>query len=82
MVHIQYSPITRGTVMASLRFKHMTHQTVPSTLVLRITHVETPVRWQLDWVRRHCLYKAPNKHDQAEIKNDCVGYIPVITKLR
>lgn len=34
MVHIKHASVTCGTVMASLRFENIAHQTVPSSFVL------------------------------------------------
>jgi hypothetical protein len=69
MVHIKHASVAGRTVMTAIGLEYMTHQSIPLSLVLRISHVETPIRWDLPGVSRHCLEKAPHDHCEQEVKN-------------
>ena len=47
--------------MAAFRLEDVAHEAVTSTLVLRVTKMEAPEHWNLSWIRRHRLYKAPHQ---------------------
>lgn len=55
--------------MATLRLENITHQAVPSALVLRVAEMEAPEDWHLAGVGRHGLDKGPNKHDEEYVEN-------------
>ena len=64
MIHIEDTSITRRTMVTSLRFEHVTHETISSSFILSITQVEAPEDGDLTRVSSHRLEKGPDKHDK------------------
>lgn len=78
MIHVQHTSITSRAVMATLWFEHVTHQAVPSSLVLWIAQVKAlfklqaksfyPKYWYLARVCGHGLEKRPHKQYEKHMK--------------
>ena len=78
MVHIQHTPVTGATMMATLWFEYIAHQAVSAALILRIPQVETlnsldllniyPKNWNLTRVRGHSLEKRPSQKYEEQMK--------------
>lgn len=61
MVHIKYTPVAGGTVMASFRLEDIAHEAVPSSFILTISQVKAPENRDLAGVCKHGLEERPNK---------------------
>ena len=81
MVHIEHTPIATRAMMASFRFEYVTHQTVSTALILRVTQVEAPEDWNLTWVSGHRLDEGPDEHDEENMEeseqdyDSCIVYM-------
>ena len=53
MVHVQHTSIAGGAVMAAFRLEYVAHETVSTTLILRVTQMESPEDRHLTWIGRH-----------------------------
>ena len=55
MVHVQYTSVASGAVMASLGLKDVSHQAIPPSFILRVTEVEAPEDRNLSRISEHRL---------------------------
>ena len=55
--------------MATLRFKDVAHQAVTSTLVFRVTQMESPKDWDLSRIGSHRLYETPYQHYEEDMEH-------------
>ena len=69
MVHIEHTSVTAGAVMASFGLEDIAHQTVPPSLVFRVTQVEAPEDRYLARVCGHRLYEGPQHHDENHMED-------------
>jgi hypothetical protein len=82
VVHVQHATVARRAVMAPLWFKDIAHQTIPSSLVLRVAQVKAPKHRHLPRVCRHCLHEGPYQHDKENVENGKQGeHFDVVYKM-
>jgi len=68
VIHVKYTTIAYRAVMASLRFKNVTHKTVTTTFLFGVAQVEAPKHWNLTWVSGHGLHEWPNKQNEDHVE--------------
>ena len=57
-------------MMATLWLENVAHQTIASSLVLRVTKIEAPENRYLAWICCHCLKEAPDEQNKEHIEED------------
>jgi hypothetical protein len=70
MVHVQYTSVASGAVMASLGLKYVAHQAIPPSFILRVTEVEAPEDRNLSRISEHRLEEWPNKQDKYHVEEN------------
>jgi hypothetical protein len=68
MVHVEHTAIADGAMMASVRFKHVTHQAVSFSLRFRVTHLKAPIRRNLSRLTETAPKEAEKKQRKDRMK--------------
>ena len=64
MVHIEHASVAGRAVVAPFGLENVAHETIPASLILRVSQVKAPEDWDLSWICSHGLDEGPYHHEE------------------